>query len=264
MALSASFTATESLSSPIVISEPYYLYRHIRTDVNEPFYIGIGKKQKPNSYFRAYSKNFRNKYWKNIVNATPYHVEIVYETDSEKEINEKEAEFILLYGRKDLKTGTLVNMTSGGNANFNVSPEVVEKLRKRMIGNTNCRGKKLSIETIKKMSESQSKRDYSYLKGLSKHTEETKNALRLRNKGNKYNLGKKSTQEKKDKISKSKWKAVQIFTKDGVFVGEYLSISQCAESFNVSGTLINHYLKNKKVHKIYNFKYKNNKHGIST
>ena len=57
-----------------------YLYRHIRIDTNEVFYIGIGggnKYEKELSYKRAYSKYDRNKYWKNITNKTNYIVEII-------------------------------------------------------------------------------------------------------------------------------------------------------------------------------------------
>ena len=43
-----------------------YLYRHIRLDKNEPFYIGIGGDDK-GYYERAYHKiSHRNKHWKNI------------------------------------------------------------------------------------------------------------------------------------------------------------------------------------------------------
>ena len=40
-----------------------FVYRHIRLDKNEPFYIGIGKK-----IYRAYSMKGRNKYWLRIIN----------------------------------------------------------------------------------------------------------------------------------------------------------------------------------------------------
>jgi len=45
------------------------VYRHIRKDTNEIFYIGIGKSIK-----RMISKNYRNKHWHNIVNKTEYYV----------------------------------------------------------------------------------------------------------------------------------------------------------------------------------------------
>lgn len=68
-----------------------YLYRHIRLDKNEPFYIGIGKGK------RAYSKKSRNIHWLNIINSTPYEVEIILENLSWEEACEKEKEFIKLY-----------------------------------------------------------------------------------------------------------------------------------------------------------------------
>jgi hypothetical protein len=104
----------------------YYLYRHIRLDKNEPFYIGIGHTDN-NKYNRAYTKNKRNDFWKNIVNHTDYEVEIVYETNLKDEIFEKEKEFINLYGRRDLNNGTLVNLTDGGEFSINKSRYSVEK-----------------------------------------------------------------------------------------------------------------------------------------
>jgi hypothetical protein len=100
----------------------YYLYRHIRLDKNEPFYIGIGKVSSniknysidSEHYRRAYSNTNRNRYWKHVTQMTDYVVEILFESDNREIIIQKEIEFITLYGRKDLKQGSLVNMTSGG------------------------------------------------------------------------------------------------------------------------------------------------------
>lgn len=93
-----------------------YLYRHIRLDNNEPFYVGIGEysSQHKNIYKRAYNKLNRNKYWKNITNKTQYKVEIILDDLTWKEACKKEIEFIALYGRKDLCKGSLVNLTNGG------------------------------------------------------------------------------------------------------------------------------------------------------
>lgn len=41
-----------------------YVYRHIRLDKNEVFYVGIGSDNK-GKYLRAHGKEKRNKYWKN-------------------------------------------------------------------------------------------------------------------------------------------------------------------------------------------------------
>ena len=94
-----------------------YLYKHIRLDKNEVFYIGIGGrgKETPLSYKRAYKKHNRSKYWHNIVNKTDYIVEIVFDNLTIEQAILKEIEFIKLYGREDLGLGTLCNLTDGGN-----------------------------------------------------------------------------------------------------------------------------------------------------
>jgi hypothetical protein len=85
------------------------VYRHIRHDINKPFYIGIGRDEK-----RAYVKTKRNKEWNSIVSNTEYSVEILFDNLSNDEAYLKEKELIELYGRVDLGNGTLVNKTSGG------------------------------------------------------------------------------------------------------------------------------------------------------
>jgi hypothetical protein len=77
-----------------------YVYRHIRLDKNEPFYIGIGKI--PN-YKRAYLKSIRNVIWKQIANKTSYEIEILCDDLSWEDAMIKEQEFIALYGRIDNK-----------------------------------------------------------------------------------------------------------------------------------------------------------------
>lgn len=93
-----------------------YLYRHIRLDKNEVFYIGIGSYQKKWKYARAYTTKNRNKHWKNIVTTCngEFKVEIILDNLSKEEASNKEKEFILIYGRQDLNKGTLCNFTDGG------------------------------------------------------------------------------------------------------------------------------------------------------
>lgn len=90
-----------------------YLYRHIRLDKNEVFYIGIGKDSK-GKYKRAYSKDNRNEHWTNIVNITNYEVEIVLDNLTWEEAGKKEIEFIKLYGKIYSNSGTLTNISDGG------------------------------------------------------------------------------------------------------------------------------------------------------
>ena len=86
------------------------VYQHTRLDTNKVFYIGIGKTEK-----RAYNTtNHRNSYWKNIINKTEYKIEILFNDLTWKEACQIEQYLIKYYGRKDLKLGTLVNMTDGG------------------------------------------------------------------------------------------------------------------------------------------------------
>jgi hypothetical protein len=86
------------------------VYRHVRLDTNEVFYIGIGNEKRP----FVKSKGHRNKWWKHIVDKTEYQIDILFDNLSWEQAVEKEKEFIQLYGRRDLGLGTLVNMTDGG------------------------------------------------------------------------------------------------------------------------------------------------------
>jgi len=89
-----------------------YLYRHIRLDKSEPFYIGISNNS--NNKYRAVGKSSRNKIWKSIVNKSEYKVEIVFDDITWEEACKKEKEFINLYGKIINQTGTLCNLTDGG------------------------------------------------------------------------------------------------------------------------------------------------------
>jgi hypothetical protein len=163
-----------------------YLYRHIRIDNNVPFYVGIGSDEK---FVRAYNKHRRSQKWFNIVAKTEYKVDIVLMDISLDEAKEKEIEFIKLYGRSDKGEGTLCNLTDGGEGNpgrivsgewrKNKSIEqagrlksdefkqkrreymtgrkmplqAVEKTRQWLIENHPMRGKKMSDQARKNISE---------------------------------------------------------------------------------------------------------------
>lgn len=167
----------------------FYLYRHIRLDKNEPFYIGIGTKiNNPNQeYMRAYNKSHRSNWWKKVIAKTEYEVEIILESDNYDFIKEREIEFIKLYGRKDLNKGTLVNLTDGGEGVLN---RIItdEERNKRT-------GKILSEETRNKI------RQAHY--GI-KPNEETRKKIGIGNKGNASFSGKTHTLETKYKISQKK------------------------------------------------------------
>jgi len=148
-----------------------YVYRHIRLDTNQPFYIGIGSIDK---HKRAYEVQKRNKHWNNVVNKTSWSVDILFDDISWEEAGEKEIEFIKLYGRK-VDGGLLVNVTIGGG------------------GTTGTRHTKESKEKISFESKNRIRHPRS---------EETKLKLRIANLGKVgANLGRKWTDDMKKKLS---------------------------------------------------------------
>ena len=134
----------------------WYVYRHIRLDKNEPFYIGIGNKK---NYARAHQikSDRRNEIWCKIFSKTEIEIEIILDNLTKSQASEKEKEFIKLYGRKDLNTGCLCNMTDGGDGIWNciMSENTKEKIRQSKLGDKNPNfGKSPSKETTLKRSKS--------------------------------------------------------------------------------------------------------------
>lgn len=125
----------------------HYLYRHIRLDTEEPFYVGIGTKPKRNycshtaEYSRAYAKTGteRTNFWKGIISKSDYEVEILMESDDYEFIKQKEIEFIALHGRRNLGKGTLCNLTDGGDGVLGSikTKEEREAISKRQLGELN-------------------------------------------------------------------------------------------------------------------------------
>ncbi len=164
-------------------SGKHYLYRHIRMDKYQPFYIGVGTKSNlKNPYMRSKSKVHRNPHWKNVVNLCDYEVEIILESENYNFILNKEKEFILLHGRKDLNTGPLVNMTDGGEGTIGAirtkqwqdkivasNKKAIKKTRKSLSNETKEKirkgnlGLKRKPETIEKVKLARSKQDLSHL-----------------------------------------------------------------------------------------------------
>jgi hypothetical protein len=130
-----------------------YVYRHIRLDKNEPFYIGIGSDEK---YKRAFSKQGRSLHWKNIISKFEYEVEIMVTDLTWDEACVKEKEFILLYGRHDLNLGTLTNKTFGGDGVSGI--KFTEDAKQRM-SNSQKNKKPISEETRERMRKASQSRD---------------------------------------------------------------------------------------------------------
>lgn len=175
-----------------------YLYRHVRLDTNEVFYVGIGSDK---NYNRAYRKTTRNQFWNKISAKTNYRVDIMLDDLTWEEARIKEIEFISMYGRRDLGFGTLVNMTDGGDGCVNrvfTEKQLESSKRKKTeewklkISESNKR-KIISNETRRKISESRiGKRMPDYVK----------KKISDKIKGNNHpNFGKTLSDETRKKIS---------------------------------------------------------------
>jgi hypothetical protein len=163
-----------------------YIYKHIRLDTNDIFYIGIGKLKN-----RLLSHYNRNAHWKCIVNKCGYVAEVIEDDLSWEEACEKEIYWIKYYGRADLKEGNLVNMTDGGEGNNNI---IFTNETKKILSQKNI-GKIHSTETKKLMSLSKIGKS---------HTNETKQKIKNKLKGRIGNrLGSILSEETKQKMSAS-------------------------------------------------------------
>ena len=120
------------------------VYRHI-DNFGKTFYIGIGKGED-----RAFDYSHRSDFWKRYANKYGVSTEILTKGISFDKAKELEVLLISEYGRRDLGTGVLVNMTDGGEGSLGRKQSKEEKQKR---ANSN-RGKKRSYITKKRMSES--------------------------------------------------------------------------------------------------------------
>ena len=189
----------------------YYLRRPDKIDPegetkSQPFYVGKGSNCRAKEH-RIEAKQLLcepgnksikckiiYKLWKQGLD---YEEDIFISDLDEQEAFELEKEIVLLYGRIDLGTGCLANLTDGGKGGMSgyiISEETREKLKKRFIGrlpwNT---GKHLTEDHKRKVSDSL--KNHPCLKRGHSQTEQTKEKIRQ------ANLGKKLTPEHCKKIS---------------------------------------------------------------
>jgi len=215
----------------------HYLYRHIRLDKNEPFYIGIGTKQKRNhnsfksEYRRAFTIDRAESFiWKNIVSKTEYDVEILIESNDYEFIKEKEKEFIKLYGRINKGTGILANMTDGGDGliNYIRSKEWSKKHSEYMIG--------------RKQSEEEKQKRINSRKGYV-HSEETKRKISDSHKG------KKTSKEHLEKLYRGQIlansKPISQYSLDKTFIKDWQSATMASKELGLHPTSIRHCVQGK-------------------
>ena len=106
----------------------YYVYVHIRIDINSIFYVGIGTKYNHKfDYTRAKSVKGRNYFWQEAIKETPYKINIIFESDDYDLVKNKEIELIEKYGRLCLNNGLLTNIANGGAGNYGVTHKHLQK-----------------------------------------------------------------------------------------------------------------------------------------
>lgn len=122
------------------------VYRHRRLDTNEVFYVGIGNLKRP------YNTYHRSNFWKKIINKTKYKVEILAKNLSVEKAIDLEKLLISEYGRLNLKTGTLCNLTDGGDGLVNSirTKEWINKISKSLTGRKLSKSHKQKLSNAKK------------------------------------------------------------------------------------------------------------------
>ena len=163
----------------IRIEMHYYTYAYLRED-KTPYYIGKGTGD------RIYSTNRR-------VNPPKDKSRIIYlkQNLTEEEAFRHEIYMIDVFGRKDLGTGILYNMTNGGEGSSGWVPS--EESRRKM--SQSSKGKTHSKETRRKMGEAKKGNTYMLGKTLSEET---------RRKIGEASKGRDPSEETRRKISESK------------------------------------------------------------
>ena len=166
-AIDKSWYIMDSIAKPMINPNKFYTYAYLRED-KTPYYIGKGQGR------RIYSTDRKVKPPKNKLR-----IIFLKQNLTEEEAFKHEIYMIFLYGRKDLGTGILRNMTDGGEG---------------------ASGAIRNDETRKKLSEAnKGSKNPSYGKTTSK---ETRRKISAANKGEKHpNYGKITSDEAKKKLS---------------------------------------------------------------
>jgi len=177
----------------------YYTYAYLRED-KTPYYIGKGQGN------RIYKKGTGE------VHPPKDKSRIIFlkQNLTEEQAFKHEIYMIDVFGRKDLGTGILRNMSDGGEGASGAirSDEFRRKLSEAQKGNTKMLGKTHSEETRRKMSEAQKVKIFSeeHRTNISKAnknpSEETRKRMSEASKGeNNPNYGKTASEETKKRMS---------------------------------------------------------------
>jgi len=105
-----------------------YVYLHIDIATDDVFYVGISNNNDGGKYNRANRIHSRSRFWNNYTKLNGFKIEIYKDNISWKEACKLENELIIKFGRRDIKTGNLVNLTNGGEGFIGHSKEMKKSL----------------------------------------------------------------------------------------------------------------------------------------
>lgn len=114
------------------IDDRYYVYAHYKADSGEIFYIGKGSEN------RALQKGMKDRsdFWHRVVNKHGFFHKILHDNLTEEQAFEIERAEIAKHGRIKTGTGTLINLSDGGegSSGHRWTEEQREAQSKRQIG----------------------------------------------------------------------------------------------------------------------------------
>ena len=185
------------------MSRLFYVYELWNPITSLPFYVGKGTYQGSKTTritdhlreaqkiinHKTGNKHKRNTIIKILKEGYNLDYKIVFETYDESLAFEEEKRLISLYGRRDLKTGILTNLTDGGDGIGSgwVMPQWLRDLRRdKMVGRNNFMyGKNHSESSKQKMSSTKKRKFQSGELVQHKHSQEHKDKLKTDNAGGK-------------------------------------------------------------------------------
>jgi hypothetical protein len=159
------------------------VYQHIRLDTGEPFYIGISKYDFPGIRIDGFKNNHRackterkhNPHFNSIHRKFETKVEIIHNEITFEEAIQLEKFYIKKYGRKNIETGILVNLTDGGEGCPNAL--WTEEMRKNHSENNPIKNPATYIKMCETIRNQYKSGRVSWMKNKS-HSDETKKIIK--------------------------------------------------------------------------------------
>lgn len=122
----------------------FYVYAYYEKRVADPFYVGKGHGNRAFEHLEECNRRKRTLFYDKLRTLVNDDIEIAFlETElSESEALSREMDFIAYFGRRNLRTGCLLNLTDGGEGQ---SGRIVSPATRALISKSNLGVKRLSL-----------------------------------------------------------------------------------------------------------------------